>query len=166
VSVPDQVALPALHDGVHARHSDAGENDLDARVSQDLVEQGWELRVPIPDEMPDDDSGVFQVHDQVAGSLGDPRRGRMRGSAKDPHATGGLLDDRQDALALAGQGDRLDEVAGQQRIGLSTKEIGPGGGASVGCGVDAVRLENLPDRGCGDLDAERGGLAVDPSVAP
>lgn len=70
-------------------------------------------------------SGVLQIHDEVPGSLDDPVRGGVRGGAEDPDAAGGVLDDRQDVLALAGQGDGLDEVAGQQRARLGMKEVDP-----------------------------------------
>ncbi|MGW7074800.1 hypothetical protein [Streptomyces sp. NPDC054866] len=35
-----------------------------------------------------------------------------------PDAAGGVLDDREDVLALAGQSHCLDEVAGHQGVGL------------------------------------------------
>jgi hypothetical protein len=163
VLVPDQGPVqefvaaglhPALHDGVHARHPDTGEHDLDAGIGQDLVEQHWVLRVPVPDQVSDGGSGVLQVHDQIPGSLGNPVRGGVRGGAEDPDAPGGMLDDREDVLALTGQGDRLNEVAGQQGVGLGTQEVGPAGGTAVRGGVDALRLEDLPHGRGGDLDAE------------
>ena len=90
----------------------------------------------------------------------------MRGGAKDPDAAGGVLDDRQDVLAPAGQGDRLDEVARQQRVGLRMKEVSPRGGAAIGCGVDLLSFEDLPYGGRGNLDAEGGEFPAHPAVAP
>jgi hypothetical protein len=50
--VPDQGPIeelasaglhPSFHDRVHSRHLNAAEYDLDPRVLEDGVEQGWEL---------------------------------------------------------------------------------------------------------------------------
>jgi len=75
-------------------------------------------------------------------------------------------DHGENVLALPGEGDRLDEVDGQQCLGLTAEEVGPGAGRSVGCGIDALGLEDLPHRrGC-DLDCEGGEFAVDTPVSP
>jgi hypothetical protein len=90
----------------------------------------------------------------------------MRGGAEDADTAVGVLDDGKDVLALPGQGDGLDEVAGEQRFGLGAQEVGPRCAAALGRGVDARALEDLPDGGGGDLDTERGELAVHPPVPP
>ena len=77
-----------------------------------------------------------------------------------------VLDDCQDVLALPGQGDGLDEVAGEQRFGLGTQKVGPGRDAALRRGVNALGLEDLPDGGGSHLDTEGGELAVHPPVAP
>jgi hypothetical protein len=66
-----------------------------------------------------------------------------------------VLDDGQDVLALPVQGDGLDEITGQQGVGLRAQEVGPRGGRPLGCRVKAFLFEDLPDRGRCDLDAER-----------
>ncbi|WP_193319058.1 hypothetical protein [Nonomuraea phyllanthi] len=43
-----------------------------------------------------------------------------------------MFDDGQDVLALAVQGDGLDEIAGQQGVCLRAQEVGPGGGGPLG----------------------------------
>ena len=58
-------------------------------------------------------SGVVEVHDEVAGGLGYPGRGWMRGRAEDPDAAGGVFDDGQHVQPGAGQGCRLEEVGGE-----------------------------------------------------
>jgi hypothetical protein len=73
----------------------------------------------------------------------------MRGGAEDADTAVGVLDDCEDVLALPGQGDGLDEVAGEQRFGLGAQEVGPGRDAALGRGVDALGLEDLPDGGRG-----------------
>jgi hypothetical protein len=65
-----------------------------------------------------------------------------------------------------GQGAGLEEVAGEQGVGLAAQEVGPGCVLALGCGWDAVLAQDLPDGGGGDLDAEGGEFAVDAAVAP
>ena len=65
-----------------------------------------------------------------------------------------------------GQGDRLEEVAGQQALGLGAQEIGPCGGTALGRRVDPGVMQDLPDGGSGDLYAEHQQLAVHPAVPP
>jgi hypothetical protein len=60
----------------------------------------------------------LSIHDKVAGGLSDPRGGRVGGGARDPDAAAGVFDDREDVHAYPGQRHRLDEVRGQQRVGL------------------------------------------------
>lgn len=55
----------------------------------------------------------------------------MRGGIQDTHASSRVLDHGEKVLALPGQGDRLDEVDGQQRLGLTAEEVGPSTGGSV-----------------------------------
>jgi hypothetical protein len=58
VLVPDEGAVQelvaeaeyaALHDQVHSWDAYAAQGGLDAGVGEDLVEQGGELRVPVPE---------------------------------------------------------------------------------------------------------------------
>ncbi|MEV1171395.1 hypothetical protein [Nonomuraea sp. NPDC049784] len=79
---------------------------------------------------------------------------------------GGVLDDCQRIQARSGQGANFEEVTTQQGDCLAAEKVGPGGVLPLGRGVDAVVFEYLPDRGGGDLDVERGQLAVDAPVAP
>ena len=138
---------PPLHDRIHARHPHAGKHGLDPGVGEDLVEHGGELRVPVADQVLDGCGCVFQVHGEVLRRLSDPGRGGMRGGTEDANTAGGVFDDGEDVLALPGQRDGLDEVAGEQRFGLGAQEAGPGRDAALGCGVDARGLEDLPDGG-------------------
>jgi hypothetical protein len=85
----------------------------------------------------------------------------MRGRADDLDPPGGVLDDRQDVHARAGQRDGLEEVAGKQGPGLGAEETGPGGSGALGCRVDPGVVQDLPHGGGGDLDAEDEEFAVD-----
>jgi hypothetical protein len=65
-----------------------------------------------------------------------------------------LLDHREHVQPRAGQGDRLEEVTGQQGLGLGAQEIGPRGGTALGRRVDPGVVQDLPDGGSGDLYPE------------
>ncbi|XVS61858.1 hypothetical protein ACQPYE_26665 [Actinosynnema sp. CA-299493] len=69
--------------------ADAAEDDLDARVGEDGVEQGGKLPVTVSDQEPHVLALVFEVYDEVSGGLGDPGRGRVRGGAQDPDSVAG-----------------------------------------------------------------------------
>nr|BFE31318.1 hypothetical protein GCM10010200_035690 [Actinomadura rugatobispora] len=56
---------PPLRDRVHPRHPYPGQHHLDARITQDGVEEFGKPAVPIADQEPCAEAGVFQVHDQV-----------------------------------------------------------------------------------------------------
>jgi hypothetical protein len=73
---------------------------------------------------------------------------------------------REAVLARCRGGEDRTEISGEDRMGLAAQEAGPGLAVPLGCGLDPVALEDLPDRRRGDLDARCGQLAVDPSVAP
>ncbi|WP_158854529.1 hypothetical protein [Saccharothrix deserti] len=119
--VPDQCAVeefvaaglePALHDRVHPRDPDTAEDDLDARVGEDGVEQGgyFPSRSRIRNRGP---ALVFEVHDQVLRGLNHPQSGRICGGTQDPDPAAAVFDDREHVQAGAAQGGGLEEVAGQ-----------------------------------------------------
>jgi hypothetical protein len=49
----------------------------------------------------------------------------MRGGAHDPHAPARVLDDREHVQARPGQGADLEDIAGEQRLGLAAQEVRP-----------------------------------------
>src|SRR5262245_38283067 len=118
------------------------------------------LPVPVPDQVARPAARVLEIHHEVLDGLRHPACGRMCGGAEDADTAVGVLDDGEDVLALPGQGDGLNKVAGEERFGSGAREVGPGGAASLGRGVDARGLEDLPDGGGGDLDTKGGKLAV------
>ena len=106
-----------------------------AVAGEDGVECGGELAVPVADEEPEAPSSVLEVHEQVAGELGDPCAGRAGGDTQDVDAPGRDLHDEEDVEALEEDGVHVHEVAGEQRVGLGAEEGTPGllGGA-LRCG--------------------------------
>jgi hypothetical protein len=127
--VPDQRAVqqlvpaglyPAFHDRVHAGHLDAAEDDRDARIDEDGVEQAGEFAVSVADKVSGFGAGVFEVHGEVSRGLGHPGGGRVCGGAQDADPAAGVFDDREDVHPCPGERDRLYEVACQQGVGLGT----------------------------------------------
>jgi hypothetical protein len=59
------------------------------------------LPVAVADEVAGVGPGILQIHHEVAGDLGDPRGGWVRGGAQDPNAAGRVLDDGQDVCRRA-----------------------------------------------------------------
>jgi hypothetical protein len=157
---------PALHDRIHSRHLDPAEHRLDPGVLEHGAKQAGELAVAVPDQEPRPAPGILEIHDEVLRGLGHPAGSGVRGGAQDPDPSAGVLDDRQHVDAGAAQGDRLEEVAGEQGPGLGAEEVSPGGGGALGCRVDPGLLKDLPDGGGGDLDPEDEQFAVDAAVAP
>jgi hypothetical protein len=88
------------------------------------------------------------------------------GGAQDPDSSAGVLDHREYMQPRPGQGNRLEEVAGQQSPGLEAQEIGPRGGTPLGRRVDPGLVQDLPDGGSGDLYPEHQQLAMHPAVPP
>jgi hypothetical protein len=173
--VPDQRSVqefasaglnPALHDGVHPRHPYAASDDPESGVGEHGVEGLRELGVAVADQAPGSAARVLEVHEEIASDLHDPLRGGVRGYAQDPDAPGGVLDDGKDVQACPGQGAGLEEVAREQCVGLAAKEVGPRRAVSFRRGRGAVLAEDLPDGGCGDLDAEGREFTVDPAIPP
>jgi hypothetical protein len=113
-------------------------------AGEDGVEQGRVLAVPVADQVLHRASLVFEVHHEVAGGLGHPRRARVRSGAEDPDTAAGVFDDREDVQPGAGERDRREEVRGQQRVGLRTQELCPGGSRAVRGGIDSGFAQGSP----------------------
>jgi hypothetical protein len=89
--VPDQCSVeeftaaavdPALRDRVHPRDPDTAQDDLDAHVGEDGVEQCRILLVPVADQEPRVFARVFEGHGEVPGGSGDQDAVIWRRSAK------------------------------------------------------------------------------------
>jgi hypothetical protein len=111
-------------------------------------------------------AGILQVHHKVPGGLRHPGRRRVGGGAQNPDSPAGVLDHREHVQPHSGQGDRLEEVTGQQGPGLGAQEIGPRGGTALGCRVDPGLVQDFPDGGSGDLYHKNQQLAVHPAIPP
>ena len=60
----------------------------------------------------------------------------------------------------------MEQVAGEDGVGLRAEELGPGRSGSPRRGVDPGAVEDRPDGGGSDLVAESGEFAVYASIPP
>lgn len=90
----------------------------------------------------------------------------MGGGTQDPDPAPGVLDHRQDVEAPAGQGDRPQEVAGNDRLGLTRRKLAQDTEARCAAGPVPTPLKDLPDGGGRDLDREHRPLAVNTPITP
>lgn len=66
----------------------------------------------------------------------------------------------------SGQGDRFEEVAGQQNTSPGAQEVGPRTGTASRRGIDPGLLQDLPYRASGHLDPGHKQFVMHPPAAP
>ena len=71
------------------------------------------------------DPGVVEVHEEIAGLLGQPGSGGVGGDAEDVHAAGGVLDDEEDIQPAQGDRLKVEQVAGEDRVRLGAQKLRP-----------------------------------------
>ena len=89
-------------------------------------------------------TGVLEIHDQVAGLLGEPSAGWVSGDAQDVHPAGGVLDDEERVEPMQSDRVEMKQVAGEDGLRLCPEDLRPGRSGSAGCGVDPGGVEDLP----------------------
>jgi hypothetical protein len=102
------------------------------------------------------DTAAKVVHQQVAGLLGHPRAHGVSGNPGQVHAPGAVLDEEQHVQAAQEHRIDVEEVAGEDRLGLAGQERPPGLPGAPGCGIDTGVLEDLPHRRRRDLISQAG----------
>src|SRR5262245_27869814 len=90
---PAQGADEPFRDRVRPWCSYRGADDADVGGGEYGVERGGELAVSVADQEPELVGAVAEVHEQVAGLLGDPVPGGVGGDPGDVHAAAVVLDD-------------------------------------------------------------------------
>ena len=135
----------AFGDRVGPRRPHRRLDDPDVHGGEDSVERGGELGVAIADKEPETAGGVVEVHEQVAGLLGQPGAGRVGGDPEDVHAAGGVLDDEERVEPVQGDGVEVEQVAGEDRVRLGLQEFCPRRSGSLGRWVDACAVQDGPD---------------------
>jgi hypothetical protein len=127
---PAQGADEPFGDRVRPGRPDRGADDPDVSTGEHGVERGGELAVPVADQEPEP-VGVFaEVHEQVAGLLGDPVSGGMGGDSGEVHAATVVLDDEENVEAAQEHGVDVGEVDGEDGVGLRGQELAPGRGGA------------------------------------
>jgi hypothetical protein len=116
-------AYPSLGVAVRAWCLRRGLDCLHARASKDLVEGASELGVAVPDEEAERGRAVAEVHQEVAGLLGSPGAVRVGGHAEDLYVPGHDLHDEQDVQTLEEDRVDMEEIARQEAISLSTRNV-------------------------------------------
>jgi hypothetical protein len=86
--------------------------------------------------------------------------------AGEVEAPGAVLDEDQGVQALEGHGVEVQEIGGDDAVGLGGEELAPGRTESLRGRVDTGSMQALPDRGRGDRVAEAGKFALYAAVAP
>jgi hypothetical protein len=97
----------------------------DVGAAEHRVKGGAELAVPIADQEPELLGAVAEVHQEVAGLLGDPGAGGMGGDPGDTYAAAVVLDHHEDIEAAQEDGVDVGEVDGEDRVGLRGQELPP-----------------------------------------
>ena len=136
---PAQGADEAFGDRVRPRCPDRGADDPDVGAGEDGVERGGELAVPVADQEPEPVGAVAEVHQQVAGLLGDPGPGGVGGDPGEVHAATVVLDHDQDVEAAQEDGVDVGEVDREDRVGLRGQELSPGRPGPSGRGIESRR---------------------------
>jgi hypothetical protein len=107
-----------------------------------------------------------EVHEQVAGLLGDPVSGGVGGDSGEVHAATVVLDDEENVEAAQEHGVDVGEVDGEDGVSLRGQELAPGRAGPRRGGVDIRGLEDRLDGGGGNVVAESDEFALDAAVPP
>lgn len=156
---------PPFHDRVRPWGSNGTSQDLDPAGGEHRIPGRSELRIPIAQQELHAVRVSVEVDQQVPGLLGHPAVVRVRGHAKDPDPSGGVLDDRQDVGRGAVEQVHVEEVDGQDRCGLAVTELRPRWPGASGRGRDAGPMQDFSDGGRRPRQTQAGELSVNAPVA-
>jgi hypothetical protein len=95
-------------------------DDPDIGAGEHGVEGGGELAVSVADQEPKLSDTVTEVHQQVAGLLGDPGPGGVGGDPGEVDAAATMLDHDEAVEAAPEDGVDVGEVDDEDRVGLRT----------------------------------------------
>ena len=115
---PAQGSDEAFCDRVRPGCPDRGADDADVGAYEDGVERGGELTVPVADQELQPAGAITEVHQQVAGLLGDPGAGGVGGDPRDVCTATVVLDHDEDVEAAQEHGVDVGEVDREDRMGL------------------------------------------------
>jgi len=118
----DRVGLWRPHRRLGGPHVEGGEH---------CIERGGVFGVAVADQEPEAPAGVVEVREQVAGLLGQPGSGGVRGDTEDVHPAGVVFDGEERLQPAQGDGVEVEQVAGQDRLGLRSEKLCPGRSGSA-----------------------------------
>src|SRR2546426_11855753 len=152
--------------GVGSRAPIGCEGDPGAFAAQHMIELVDELGIPIMDGDPDWSLQLVQLPGQVSGLLRDPGGVGMGGAVGVENAAAADL--QEDEHVESPKEHRVDgeEVAGQDRSGMSGEKLRPRRTIAARCRRNAMTAQDAADGGRRDLVAELEELALDAAIAP
>jgi hypothetical protein len=153
----------ALGDRVRPRCPDWGADDADVGAGED---GGDELGISVADQEPELLDVVAEVHQEVAGLLGDPGAGGVGGDPGEVYVAAAVLDHHEHVEAAQDDGVDVGEVDREDRPRVRGEELAPARPGGARSGIDPGDPKDLPHRRRGDLVAESDQFAVDASVSP
>ena len=89
-------------------------------------------------------ASLAEVHEQVAGLLGDPVAGGVGGDPGEVHAAAVVLDHDEDVEAAQEHGVDVGEVDREDGVGLRGEELSPGRSGPSRRRIEARALEDRP----------------------
>jgi hypothetical protein len=116
---------PALRVRVRVRCPDGRPYGLDSVALEEGVESARELRVAVVDQEPHPAVVVVEFHQQVACLLQHPGRVRLAGDREVLNAAAPDRDEDEHVQAAQPDGVDGEEVAGEDRFALRSKEAAP-----------------------------------------
>ncbi|MGW0771717.1 hypothetical protein [Streptomyces sp. NPDC002676] len=151
---------------VGAPRRDLGHGDVLA--GEDAVESCGEFRVPVADQVSEVASMLVELPYQLSGLLGGPGGGGVGGDAQDVHGAGAYLHDEQGVQPLQADGVHVEEVGGEQAVGLGLEEGGPfaAHGMLARGWAEAGGAQDPADAGRTDPVPQATEFAVDAPEAP
>ena len=108
-----------------ARRADRGLDDARTGRGEHLVEDAGEFGIPVADEELDGLAALTQVHEQISCLLGGPGSGWAGRGAHDVDGPGGVLDEEQDVDPFEEHGVYVEQIAGEDPLGLCLQELAP-----------------------------------------
>src|SRR6266705_5343767 len=152
--------------GVGSRAPVRREGNPGAFAAEYLIELVDELGIPIMDGEPDWSLQLVQLPGQVSGLLSDPGAVGMSGAVGVENAAAADL--QEDDHVESPKQHRVDgeEVAGQDRSGVSGEKLRPSRTIAARCRRNAMTAQDAADGARRDLVAELEELALDAAIAP
>jgi hypothetical protein len=116
--------------------------------------------------MDDEPELTIDVHQELAGGLGDPWSGRAGGDPSEMHPSRADLDEEQHMEASQRRGVHAREVRREDPLRLGSDELCPSRSRPPGCRVEPIRPQDRPHRRLGDPVTNAAQLAMHAPVTP